>query len=298
MHSKNSVSARSWTARSAGLSILILLLFVGAAPAAQQSPGLAGQRLAEAAERYGSASWPAGPARGGLPVMGLFFDGFDGGPVDFNPGAPVIRRFADGEGVDRFLVEVSVRETTGEARTVLLEYLASVSSPHKVPTLASLGIAAGDIGYVGRAPEKRISWIAFLRGNIAVRVACLDPRADPHPEMGRIAAALDRQILHRSALSPSGEIQRFALAAITPARPAGSAGEVLPLELQLAGEAGAPAAIRWVVGGPGQGYVEQDDSGTWQLHTTKEGTIDLACHVLGPNGFTSTASVTIEVAKE
>lgn len=298
MHSKNRRIARSWTARVAGLSMLFPLLFVAAAPAAQRSPGITGQRLAQAAERYGSVSWPAGPARNGLPVMSLSFDGFDGGPVDFSPGAPVIRRFADGEGVDRFLVEVTVRETAGEARTVLLEYLASVSSSHKVPTLASLGIVAGDVGYVGRAPEKRISWIVFLRGNIAVRVACLDPRAVPHPEMGRIAVAIDRQILNRPALSPRDETHRITLGAIVPARPACRAGEVLTLELPLVDEAGAPVAVRWMVGGAGQGYVERNSSGTWQLHTTKEGTIDLACHVLGPNGFTSSASVTIEVGQE
>lgn len=294
MHNQNARIARSLTARVAGLSIIVLLAWVAVAAATQASPGIAVQRLAAAADRYQSSSWPAGPARAGLPVMDISFDGYQGGPVDFTPGAPVIRRFAGQEGVDRFLVELSVRETADAARTVLLEYLASVSSPHKVPAAASLGISAGDVGYVGRAPENRVSWIAFLRGNIAVRVVCLDPRSDPHPEMGRIAAALDLQILDQPALMAGEKVERIILASLTAARTC-RAGSVVPLELQLTA---VPTAIQWVVGGPGQGYVEQDDAGVWRLHTTGEGAIDLVCHVLGADGFTSSAHASVDVGGE
>ncbi len=293
MQKINAAIARSLTARVAGLSIILLLAFTAAAPAAQQSSGIAGQRLAAAAVRYESASWPAGPVRAALPLIDISFDGYTGGPVDFNPGAPVIRRFADQQGVERFLVEISVRETAAEARTVLLEYLASISSSRKVPTAASLDISAGDVGFVGRAPEKRISWIAFLRGNVAVRVACLDPRSDPHPEMDRLAAALDRQILDQPVLQDDEKAGQTLITSLG-AVPACRAGDTVPLELQLTE---APLAVQWVVGGPGQGYVEQDEAGVWRLFTTREGTIDLGCHVLGGNGFTASKSVTIEVSR-
>lgn len=294
MKPANRTIARSVAARVAGLSI-ILLLALAAVATAQQTPGLAGQRLADAAQRYNASSWPAGPVRAGLPVLDLTLDGYSGGAVDFSPQAPAIRRYADETGVDRFLVEVSVRETAAGARTVLLEYLASVSSSRLVPTAASLGILVGDTGYVGRAPEKRISWIAFLRGNVAVRVACLDPRSDPHPEMARIASAVDRLILDQP-VQPAGEkAGRIAVTSLSASRQDCRAGDIVPLEVILSR---SPAALRWVVGGPGQGYVEQDPSGAWQLHTTKDGAIDLACHVLGPDGYTASKSVTIEVEKE
>jgi hypothetical protein len=285
---------RSLTARVAGLSIFFLIAFTAAAPAVQRAPGIAGQRLAAAAARFESASWPAGPVRAALPPLTISFDGYTGGPVDFNPGAPVIRRFADQQGVECFLVEISVRETAAEARSVLLEYLASISSPGIVPTAASLGISAGDIGFVGRAPEQRISWIVFLRGNVTVRVACLDPRFDPHPEMGRIAEALDRQILDQPLLLADEKTDRILITSLR-AAPGCRAGDAVPLELKLTA---APVAVQWVVGGPGQGYVEQDEAGVWRLYTTREGAVDLACHVLGGNGFTASASVTIEVSKE
>lgn len=299
MNTAQTTIARSLAARAAGLWIILLFTIVAAAPAAAHAPGLVGQRLADAAERYEADKWPVGPVRTGLSLAALSIDGYSGGMVEFTPGAPVVRHFAGDDGVDRFLVEVSVRETVDQARTALLEYLASVSSPHKVPTLASLDIVAGDVGYAGRAPGKRIAWIAFLRGNIACRIVCLDPRADPHPEMGVIAAALDREILHRPVTSSKDLVPRVALvSAIVPSRTACRAGEVLPLVLHLADKSGSPAAVRWVVGGPGQGYVEQDASGIWQLHTTKEGAIELTCHVLGPNGFTDSASIALEVNRE
>lgn len=295
MHIQNAAIVRSWTARVAGLSI-ILTLALAAAVAAQHTPGLAGKRLADAAERYGAASWPVGPVRAGLPVMGLSLDGYSGRPVDFTPGAPAVRRFAGEDGVERFQVEVSVRKTAGEARTVLLEYLASLSSPHQVPTAAGLGIPAGDIGFVGRAPGKRIAWIAFLRGNVAVRVSCLDPRSDPHPEMDRIASAVDSLILNQRVLTAGEKAERITITALSTARRACRAGEAVPLDLRLSR---TPAAVHWVVGGPGQGYVEKGNhSGTWRLHTTRQGAIDLSCHVLGPNGFTASRTVAIEVGRE
>jgi hypothetical protein len=294
MKSAHTTIARSMAARVAGLSI-ILLLALAAVVTAEQTPGLAGQRLAEAAQRYDSVSWPAGPVRAGLPLMELTIDGYSGGPVDFNPGAPVIRRYADEEGVDRFLVEVSVRETPAGARTVLLENLASVSSPGPVPRVASLDISAGDIGFVGRAPEKRIAWIAFLRGNVAVRVVCLDPRSDPHPRMDWIAGAVDQLILGQQVLAAGEKAARITITALSTVRQTCRAGDAVALQLQ---STAAPTAIHWVVGGPGQGYVEQDNSGAWLLYTTKEGGIDLTCHALGPNGFTATRTVTIEVKEE
>lgn len=284
---------RSLAVRVAGAA-LALLLAVAAAGAAEL-PGLAAKRLDETAARYEAAAWPTGPARAGLPLMAIAAEGYAGGPAELLPGPLALRRFADDEGAERLLVEVSVRETAAEARTVLLEYLASANSPAPVPRLASLDIPVGDIGFVGRAPGKRIAWIAFLRGNVAVRLVCLDPQADPHPEMAAIAAGIDRLVLEQPLPAEAGPGSRIAVTALTCGRQHCVAGDVVPLRVGLNAE---PAAVRWVVGGPGQGYVERDARGVWQLHTTKDGSIDLECRVLGPNGFTDSASVILAVAAE
>jgi len=296
MNDRRTASGPSPMIRVIGLWVVGMLLSVAAVVAGPGAGGIPEQRLAAAAERYDAASWPAGPRRAGVPVASLGVDGYTGGAIEFFPPAPITRRFADGDGVDRVLVEVSVRETVGGARAVLLEYLASVNSLVAVPRAETLGVAVGDLGYLGRAPGDRIAWIAFIRGNIAVRVVCLDPQADPHPEMAMIATALDRQIPARPLGPAAGTASgRIALEALTPARAACRAGETVALELRASGPL---AAVDWVVGGPGQGYVEQDETGAWLLHTTGAGTIELACHVLGPSGFTASMKTTVEVGED
>jgi len=115
---------RSLAGRIAGA--LLALLLVAAAAGAAELPGLATKRLAEAAVRYEAAAWPSGPARTGLPLMAITADGYVGGPAELLPGAQVLRRFADDEGVERLLVELSVRHTAAE-------WSASIPRPIRTP---------------------------------------------------------------------------------------------------------------------------------------------------------------------
>ena len=58
---------------------------------------------------------------------------------------------------------------------------------------------------------------------------------------------------------------------------------------------GVPAAIKWAVGGTGQGYVEKDENGRWQLFTTGPGTVTVTVKVLGSNGTATSGKVSLEV---
>src|SRR5262249_15902296 len=153
----------------------------------------------------------------------------------------------------------------------------------------------GDVGFVGLSAAPRIAWIAFARGNVAVRVSCLDPRADPHPDMSAIARSIDLAILAvpplavpapgKAAVVPKPVVARFA-----PQRANCTVGEKVVLDLDARDPAGGALHFEFVVGGPGQGYVEADASGRQVLHTTKEGAITLTVQATGAMGTRAEAT--------
>ena len=75
-----------------------------------------------------------------------------------------------------------------------------------------------------------------------------------------------------------------------------AAGDAVPIDLETTGPEGKAVALNWEVGGPGQGYIEKDEEGRWRLYTTKAGTIQITCHVLGANGVVCSGSVSINVS--
>jgi hypothetical protein len=292
-------SVRSTASRLAAPAAVLAILAL-AVPAAGQDATLENDARIDAARaRYDADAWPAGEAHPGLPLASLRFDGYHGEAVTFTAGAPAVTRFADATGEPRFLVEVSVCDSASGAHNVLAGCLSYISSPRPVPSAAELGIAVGDAGYVGRAPAGRIAWIAFVRGNIAVRLSCLDPRAEPHPDMAGLAGTVDRLILAQPVLAAGEPVGRPSVVRCLPARSVCRAGESVSIDLEVLDPGGEPAAIQWEVGGPGQGYVEKDNSGRWVLHTTREGSIRLTCRVLGALGTTANSETwKIEVAPE
>ena len=252
-------------------------------------------RITHTKDRYGFAAWPQSVERkDGLPLAELAFPGVKRSEADFAPGGPVTLHFTDEDGAPRFLVELSIRETVAEARDVLVEYLTFVNSPRPVPRAAGAGITAGDIGFVGFAPRDRISWIAFVRGNVAVRVLSTDPTAVPHPNLRLVAEAVDGLLRSRPSLGKGDALTRPAVTRFAATRAACRAGEPVVLELATA----ANEALRWTVGGPGLGYVERDDAGRWVLHTTGPGAIGLTVDVLGTNGVIASRTTRIEVADD
>lgn len=234
-------------------------------------------------EWYEFDKWPKGAARDGVPLASLEIAGYQREPIHFIPDTPVFLRYADSR-APRFLIELSVCETTADAHERLITLLAHVSSPNKVPKSIDLGFAVGDIGFVGRAPADALAWIAFVRGNILVRVCNLDPREVPQPPMQRVAERIDRIILAQSIVERGNKISRPAIDLRCTEKSSCTAGESIPLSLQVQSLSNTAAAVNWVLDGPGQGYVEKDDAGTLRLYSTKAGKIRLVCHVLGEKG--------------
>jgi hypothetical protein len=71
---------------------------------------------------------------------------------------------------------------------------------------------------------------------------------------------------------------------------------VIPLAVQVADPAGA-ATPRFVIEGPGQGYVEQNGDGKWQLHTTGAGRTTVHLHATGVRGLVASSKVVIDVGE-
>ena len=266
---------------------------------AQQAPPLPlpDPQLVLTAQRYAAATWPQGALRAGIDLDRLELPGLRGGDVEHAPPAPLMRRFADAAGVPRVLVEAVVADDVAAADARLVSWLGTVSSPAPVPTASSEGIVVGELGFVGHSAPPRISWIAFVRGNVAVRVSCLDPRVDPHPNMPGIAAAVDAAIVATRALGKGEVVPKPVVRTFTAERATCRVGEnvVLAVDVRDPQPDRAPA-LEFVVGGPGQGYVEPDATGRYVLHTTKAGAIALVLQATGSLGSLSQATVKIDVA--
>ncbi len=285
--------------------MMVLLLAVSLkaqeppAQALVQGPPSREAFLQEVATRYRAAEWPRGELREGVNLGALVLPGYTGDVVEHAPPGPLQRRFVDKNGEVQFLVEAFVVDQVGEAHQHLVDWLATVSKPGTVPSAAQEGIPVGDVGYVGwaRRTERRIAWIAFVRDNVAVRVACLDPSAVPHPDLASVAQVVDGAIAREARVVkgkavPKPTIQRFAAE-----RQRCRAGDVVPLTVQVDSASG-PCSCRFVIDGPGQGYVEQDDRGVWQLHTTGAGSVTLVLQVTSARGTLATATAAVAIAPE
>ncbi len=277
----------------------ICALLLGASLLAQVAPVPVDPRealLQATAKRYESPAWARGARRAGPDLAAVALRGFEGGAIERLGAGPVQRFFADAGGENRVLVEVQVGTNVDAAQRHVLGWLTNVSSPGLVPTAAAAGIPLGDVGFVGwsKPAERRLAWLLFVRDNTAVRVVCLDPAANPHPDLTAIAQAVDAEIqrapvVAAEALVPAPKVVRFA-AAVARCR----AGERVPLQVTVDAAAGAPV-LRFEFEGAGQGYVESDGAGGHVLCTTGPGRLVVRVCATGTRCTTSTATLTIEV---
>jgi hypothetical protein len=169
---------------------------------------------------------------------------------------------------------------------MLLEWLAGVQSPARMPALAEVGLALGDVGFAGRsgAAADALAWIAFVRGNVAARLSAFDAAREPGLDLGTPAAAVDAAILSSPRLAAGSLPPRPRVVGAGLARASAVAGESVRLSFAVEDPLQGRSHLEWVVGGPGQGYVERDALGEWVLHTTAPGAITLALEVTASNG--------------
>lgn len=255
------------------------------------------ERLRQVATGYQAEQWPAGARRPGVALQDLEFPGFQADPLDSGAGQ-LERRFAGLQGLPGFTVQAQVFGASDGARAQLVAWLAERTSTSKAPAASSLGWSIGDVAYVGPSGggPGAVSWIAFLRGNIAVRVLAHDPAARPQPELSAIATAIDRSILKLDVLAGSEPLPRPVIARFEAGSARVLAGEAVPLALDVQGSGSAEPMIEWTVAGTGQGYVERRDDGVFRLFTTGPGAIELRCRVTGSLGtVTHSAPIGIQV---
>jgi hypothetical protein len=253
------------------------------------------EHLAETRARYAQPLWAQGAARRGLREVS--FAGWSSGALRSDQGL-LTRAFQNGAGGQAspsFVLETCVADTAGEAHELLVGWLAGVQSSVKAPSTAEAGLTVGEIGFVGRsgAGPGALSWIAFVRGNVAVRVSACDYAQAL--DLGAVASAVDLAIQQESVLEEGVVPAKPRIDALSLPRSTAIAGDVLRIQVAVADPAAGEPHLQWTVGGPGQGYVEKDVHGDWQLHTTGPGAITLSVEATASTGTWARGEVAVTV---
>ena len=254
--------------------------------------------LAAVRQAYRAAEWPRGTRRDGLRLGTLELPGWTGLSLQAQQGR-LERRFhaaGDPEETPVFAVEARVHETIQEAHEELVRWLGGLSTVGQAPSAQQRGIALGEASFVGPAgvAPATLSWVAFVRGNVSVRLLNIDPRRTPDLDLGALARAIDADAMRRPTLQaeiacPKPTIERLGL-------PASSAvaGEPLVIDVDVSERTGGTPHLSWRVTGSAQGYVERrgDD---WVLFTTGPGALNLTLEATGSTGTWRSASVSLDV---
>jgi hypothetical protein len=288
------------------LAALVGALSLGAHPAAAQQPfersSLEQRHRAEVRVRYAQSSWPRGGVQRGLPTA-LKLDGWSTEDVQSERGL-LTRSFrrAETDEAAAFVLETFVADSVEQAQERLLDWLASAQALQRAPSTRESGLLIGDIGFVGRrgTDAAGLAWIAFVRGNAAVRVrACQDPSESTRVlDLAAIARAVDREAIEAPLQEDGAPPPKPQIRSFTSTRSAARAGEALQLELDIVDPDGAVPHLQWVIGGPGQGYVERSKAGVWEFHTTGPGAATLRVEVTGSNGTFAQAELHFELADD
>ncbi len=258
--------------------------------------------LATARSNYTPEFWKTGQMRDGFPLASLELAGFRGGALRSDHGH-MSRSFfpadAPADAPPAFLVEALVADSVPEAQDALLLWLAGLSSADLAPRDSDRDLSFGEVGFVGPsgAGAKAFSWIAFVRGNVAVRVVSFDPRATPDLDLAAPTKAIDTGISARAPLALGAPVPKPEIAKLTVEKKAVVAGEAVKLDFTVVDPAGGQPHLAWDVGGSGQGYVEERDEG-WFLFTTGPGAIELSLEVTGSTGTYAEKAVELSVADD
>jgi len=271
----------------ATLATLLGALSLSAQQHVDVPPSLALRHRIEVAASYGLSAWPRGAARNGLATDTLV-PGWSAGALQAERGLVqrTFRRAGEAQAAPSFVLETCVEDSAELADGRLVDWLAGLQSVEAAPSLATLGLALGDTGFAGRsgAGADTLAWIAFVRGNVYVRVSACDPVREPALDLGAIAAVLDQAVRAAPELEAGGAPPRPRIESLALARASVVAGTAVRVDVSVTDPAGGTPHLEWTVGGPGQGYVERAKDGSWQLHTTGPGAITLILEATASTG--------------
>jgi hypothetical protein len=282
----------------------VAMVIVGGTLAAQ-SGGTRPDPTREAARvKYDAAHWPQSARRGGFVLEDVTLPGLVGAAVEFDSNGECTRIFSSDQGQKRVVVELSVRDTVADAQALLLDHVASVQSAKTLPSAASKGIRAGDVGYIGYGGKdsSRFSWIAFSIGNLSFRVLDLVPDAGASDDVLVATQTLSDRATALPPLPANAPLPKPKISAFSVESPTVAMGRSTVLTVAATDPTGRAPTLDFVVGGApngvgAQGYVEQDDSGAWRFFATGAGKATLTVRVLGRNGVVESRDVAIEVVK-
>ena len=252
----------------------------------------------EAARKiYKPESWPESARHAGFDLGRLTVPGYVGEAVHGSQGLVTRRFLAERDEEPSFTVELYVQDEVKNSHENLLEWVASVSAAKLVPRGEQLDMAVGDISFVGpsQRPDNRPLWIAFARGNLALRLSAQDLRRPEAPDLVAIARSIDRRIAAQEVLAAGIAVPRPVIEAFGCEVAVCTAGDVLGLELETVDPGQREAVPHFVIGGPALGYVERDAEGAWRLHTTGPGEMTLMVEVMGSTGTFATRQLELKV---
>lgn len=279
--------SRSLVVRLAGLALAAWAMshWVAAAQSAPVRPS--GDPWAQTRARFDQPSWPTGPSRSGLAnapsLQGWVADAMqsDRGRLTRSYRAEALPDAPPG-----FVLESWVADSAVLAQEQLLEWLSGIQSPQRVFSARDGGLVVGDIAFASRsgAADAPLAWVAFVRGNVAVRLRRTGAPKSPEADLSVLALTLDRAIVDARVLEAGATPPKPVISAFEAPRPFAQAGEVLRLTLDLVDPAAGEPHLEWIVGGDGQGYVERAADGAWEFHATGPGEVKLALEVTGSTG--------------
>lgn len=277
------------TAKKLRANPLPALLLAASAVAAHAAGG---PGMAEAEARYGADRWPSSPVVAGFELGRFTADGLvaEGG-IDVMEDGWVTRRYADGQGRAVLQVELYVGDSAAEAHHIMVAMLAHVVSQAEP-------IHLGDVAFMGRssAAPGRLAWVGWCRGNLVFRLMALATDLPTSPDLEATGRAIDRRALLGPLVAQGATVPKPTVQSLAAVPAQAAAGDVLDLDLAVDGR--DDVVVTWIVGGSGQGYVQDDAAGRPRLHTTSAGAIDLTARVTSPLCTSTQVTIAIPVGPE
>jgi len=275
--------------------------FAGPSFAQGDSTGLEAQ-LTAARATYGADAWPAGARVDGVPLGTLELKGLRADALRTD-GTRVFQTYvgADAPADARAILRLEARvcDDVATAHATLVSWLAAQQSPEPTPRAEAFGARLGEAGYVAPAgaAEGAVSFVAFVRGNVAVRVLNVDLLGSPELDVLGAAKAIDTAIAARPKLELDATPARPDVATLTATATTVAAGASAKLDVLVVDPLGGAATLVWNVGGEGQGYVERRSDG-WLLFPTAPGRLEVKLVAISSLGTVAERTLAFDVTPE
>jgi hypothetical protein len=281
---------------------LFLIVTLFAAPFVQGAEAQADPYIGSVRERFAADTWRLGEVRDGFELGTLELPELRGAPPRCK-GLTVQRSFhlagVPPSASAALLLESLVLDDSAIAHAQLVRWLSTVSSPASAVESSAYGARIGQACYVGPsgAGPRAVSWVAFVEGNVAVRLWNLDLRTYPALDLIGFAAVIDARIAERPRLGPGKPVPRPEIERLAADSANAVAGTPVKLDVSVVDPRHGTPVLAWNVGGAGQGYVERRND-DWYLFPTGPGTLTVELTVVGTTATVATAELQLDIADD